>query len=194
MHAFNGILFKHESSRRGKTFVTRKITRGLANIAQGLEQCLHMGNLRALRDWGHAKDYVRMHWMMLQQDKTDGFVIDTDVQFGVRQFIKWSAEELGVTLKFAGEGDNETPTDDAILGYKAPGLKAGNVIFKIDPRHFPPTEVETFLGDPSKAKLGWSPEITVQQMYAKMVAADLEEAKKHAILKKHSYTPSVSIE
>jgi len=196
MYACNGILFNHESPRRGETFVTRKITRGLANIAQGLEQCLYMGNLDALRDWGHAKDYVRMQWMMLQQSQADDFVIATGVQYSVRQFIQWSAEELGITLKFEGQGVNETATVAAIAGDKAPGLKVGDVIVKIDPRYFRPTEVETLLGDPSKAKakLGWTPEITVQQMCAEMVATDLEEAKKHAILKKHGYQPSVSVE
>ncbi len=196
MYACNGILFNHESPRRGETFVTRKITRGLANIAQGLEQCLYMGNLDALRDWGHAKDYVRMQWMMLQQNQAEDFVIATGVQFSVRQFIQWSAEELGVTLKFEGEGVNETATVAAIKGDKAPGLKVGDVVVKIDPRYFRPTEVETLLGDPSKAKakLGWTPEITVQEMCAEMVATDLEEAKKHALLKKHGYTQSVSVE
>jgi GDPmannose 4,6-dehydratase len=196
MYACNGILFNHESPRRGETFVTRKITRGLANIAQGLEQCLYMGNLDALRDWGHAKDYVRMQWMMLQQDKADDFVIATGVQYSVRQFIQWSAEELGVTLKFEGQGENETATVVAIQGDKAPGLKVGDVIVKIDPRYFRPTEVETLLGDPSKAKakLGWTPEITVQQMCAEMVATDLEEAQKHALLKKHGYNLNVSVE
>jgi GDPmannose 4,6-dehydratase len=155
-----------------------------------------MGNLDALRDWGHAKDYVRMQWMMLQQDQAEDFVIATGVQFSVRQFIQWSAEELGVTLKFQGEGVNETATVAAIKGDKAPGLKVGDVIVRVDPRYFRPTEVETLLGDPSKAKtkLGWTPEITVQQMCAEMVAADLEEAKKHAILKKHGYLSSVSVE
>ncbi len=196
MYACNGILFNHESPRRGETFVTRKITRGLANIAQGLEQCLYMGNLDALRDWGHAKDYVRMQWMMLQQDKADDFVIATGVQYSVRQFIAWSAEELGVTLKFEGKGVGETATVAAIKGDKAPGLKVGDVVVKIDPRYFRPTEVETLLGDPSKAKarLGWTPEITVQQMCAEMVAADLEEANKHALLKKHGYQLNVSVE
>ncbi len=196
MYACNGILFNHESPRRGETFVTRKITRGLANIAQGLEQCLYMGNLDALRDWGHAKDYVRMQWMMLQQDQAEDFVIATGVQYSVRQFIQWSAEELGVTLKFEGEGVNETATVAALNGDKAPGLKVGDVVVKIDPRYFRPTEVETLLGDPSKAKaqLGWTPEITVQQMCSEMVATDLEEAKKHALLKTHGYTQSVSIE
>lgn len=196
MYACNGILFNHESPRRGETFVTRKITRGLANIAQGLEQCLYMGNLDALRDWGHAKDYVRMQWMMLQQDQAEDFVIATGVQYSVRRFIQWSAEELGVTLKFEGERVNETATVAAIQGDKAPGLKVGDVVVKIDPRYFRPTEVETLLGDPSKAKakLGWTPEITVQQMCAEMVATDLEEAKKHALLKKHGYHLNVSVE
>ncbi len=196
MYACNGILFNHESPRRGETFVTRKITRGLANIAQGLEQCLYMGNLDALRDWGHAKDYVRMQWMMLQQNKADDFVIATGVQFSVRQFIQWSAEELGITLTFEGEGVNEIATVAAVHGDKAPGLKVGDVIVKIDPRYFRPTEVETLLGDPAKAKanLGWTPEITAQQMCAEMVAADLQEAQKLAILEKHGYQTSVSIE
>ncbi len=196
MYACNGILFNHESPRRGETFVTRKITRGLANIAQGLEQCLYMGNLDALRDWGHAKDYVRMQWMMLQQPEADDFVIATGVQYSVRQFIQWSAEELGVTLKFEGKGVDETATVAAIKGDKAPGLKVGDVVVKIDPRYFRPTEVETLLGDPSKAKakLGWTPEITVQQMCAEMVATDLEEAQKHALLKKHGYQLNVSVE
>ncbi len=196
MYACNGILFNHESPRRGETFVTRKITRGLANIAQGLEQCLYMGNLDALRDWGHAKDYVRMQWMMLQQPQADDFVIATGVQYSVRQFIQWSAEELGVTLRFEGQGVDETATVAAINGDKAPSLKVGDVVVKIDPRYFRPTEVETLLGDPSKAKakLGWTPEITVQQMCAEMVATDLEEAKKHALLKKHGYNLNVSVE
>jgi GDPmannose 4,6-dehydratase len=196
MYACNGILFNHESPRRGETFVTRKITRGLANIAQGLEKCLYMGNLDALRDWGHAKDYVRMQWMMLQQDNADDFVIATGVQYSVRQFIQWSAEELGVTLKFEGQGVEEIAKVAAISGDKAPGLKVGDVVVKIDPRYFRPTEVETLLGDPSKAKakLGWVPEITVQEMCAEMVSADLEEAQKHALLKKHGYELSVSVE
>jgi GDPmannose 4,6-dehydratase len=196
MYACNGILFNHESPRRGETFVTRKITRGLANIAQGLEQCLYMGNLDALRDWGHAKDYVRMQWMMLQQDQPEDFVIATGVQYSVRQFITWSAEELGITLKFEGKGVDETATVAAISGGNAPGLKVGDVVVKIDPRYFRPTEVETLLGDPSKAKakLGWTPEITVQQMCAEMVATDLDEAKKHALLKKHGYNLNVSVE
>ena len=196
MYACNGILFNHESPRRGETFVTRKITRGLANIAQGLESCIYMGNLDALRDWGHAKDYVRMQWMMLQQEVPDDFVIATGVQFSVRQFIEWSAAELGVTLKFEGNGIDEIATVTSIIGDKAPALKAGDVIVRIDSRYFRPTEVETLLGDPTKAKekLGWVPEITVQEMCAEMVASDLEAAKQHALLKSHGFTINVSIE
>jgi GDPmannose 4,6-dehydratase len=196
IYACNGILFNHESPRRGETFVTRKITRGLANISQGLEDCLYMGNIDALRDWGHAKDYVRMQWMMLQQDQPEDFVIATGVQYTVRQFIQWSAEELGITLKFAGEGVNETATVAAIQGDKAPGLKVGDVVVKIDPRYFRPTEVETLLGDPSKAKqkLGWVPEITVQEMCQEMVAHDLAQAKQHALLKANGFNVNVSVE
>ena len=196
MYACNGILFNHESPRRGETFVTRKITRGLANIAQGLESCIYMGNLDALRDWGHAKDYVRMQWMMLQQDVPDDFVIATGVQFSVRQFIEWSAAELGVTLKFEGKGVDETATITSIVGDKAPALKVGDVIVRIDPRYFRPTEVETLLGDPTKAKekLGWVPEITVQEMCAEMVASDLEAAKQHALLKSHGFVINVGLE
>ena len=196
MYACNGILFNHESPRRGETFVTRKITRGLANIAQGLESCIYMGNLDALRDWGHAKDYVRMQWMMLQQEAPDDFVIATGVQFSVRQFIEWSAAELGVTLKFEGQGVDETATVVSIIGDKAPALKVGDVIARIDPRYFRPTEVETLLGDPTKAKekLGWVPEITVQEMCAEMVANDLAQAKQHALLKSHGFVINVSLE
>ena len=196
MYACNGILFNHESPRRGETFVTRKITRGLANMAQGLEPCLYMGNLDALRDWGHAKDYVRMQWMMLQQNEAEDFVIATGVQYSVRQFIIWSAAELGLTLRFEGQGVNEIAVVDSITGTQAPGLKVGDVIVKIDPRYFRPTEVETLLGDPSKAKakLGWAPEITVQEMCAEMVAADLKEAQRHALLKRHGYDVNVSVE
>ena len=196
MYACNGILFNHESPRRGETFVTRKITRGLANIAQGLESCIHMGNLDALRDWGHAKDYVRMQWMMLQQEAPDDFVIATGVQYSVRQFIEWSAAELGITLKFERQGVDETATVVSIVGDKAPALKVGDVIVRIDPRYFRPTEVETLLGDPTKAKekLGWVPEITVQEMCAEMVASDLVEAKQHALLKSHGFVINVSLE
>jgi len=196
MYACNGILFNHESPRRGETFVTRKITRGLANISQGLEDCLYMGNLDALRDWGHAKDYVRMQWMMLQQDQPEDFVIATGVQYSVRHFIEWSAKELGITLRFEGHGVDEVAIVECIEGNKAPALKAGQTIVKIDPRYFRPTEVETLLGDPSKAKakLGWTPEITVQQMCQEMVESDLQEAKRHALLKANGYVVNVSLE
>ena len=187
MYACNGILFNHESPRRGETFVTRKITRGLANIAQGLEDCLYMGNMNALRDWGHAKDYVRMQWMMLQQDQPEDFVIATGVQYSVRQFIEWSAKELGITLRFEGQGVEEVAVIEAIEGDNVPALKQGDVIVRVDPRYFRPAEVETLLGDPSKAKekLGWTPEITAQEMCAEMVAEDLKTAMRHALLKKH---------
>ncbi len=196
IYACNGILFNHESPRRGETFVTRKITRGLANMAQGLDTCLYMGNLDALRDWGHAKDYVRMQWMMLQQDQPEDFVIATGVQYSVRQFIVWSAAELGITLRFEGKGVDEVAIVVSIEGAKAPSLKVGDVVVRVDPRYFRPTEVETLLGDPSKAKskLGWVPEITVQEMCAEMVEADLENAKKIALLKVHGYKLSVSNE
>lgn len=196
IYACNGILFNHESPRRGETFVTRKITRGLANIAQGLESCLYMGNMDALRDWGHAKDYVRMQWMMLQQEKPEDFVIATGVQYSVREFITWSAKELGITLRFEGTGVDEVGIIEAIEGDNAPALKVGDVIVKVDPRYFRPAEVETLLGDPSRAKekLGWTPEITVQQMCAEMVAEDLKVAKRHALLKEHGYDANISQE
>lgn len=196
LYACNGILFNHESPRRGETFVTRKITRGLANIAQGLESCLYMGNLDALRDWGHAKDYVRMQWMMLQQEQAEDFVIATGVQYSVRQFIQWSAQELGITLRFEGQGVDEVAHVEKIEGNMAPALQVGQTIVRIDPRYFRPTEVETLLGDPSKAKakLGWVPEITVQEMCAEMVAADLQEARRHALLKANGFNVQVSME
>jgi GDPmannose 4,6-dehydratase len=196
MYACNGILFNHESPRRGETFVTRKVTRGLANIAQGLEDCLYMGNMDALRDWGHAKDYVRMQWMMLQQEQPEDFVIATGVQYSVRDFITWSAQELGITLRFVGEGINEQGIVEAITGDNAPNVKVGDVLVKVDPRYFRPAEVETLLGDPSKAKkrLGWTPEITVQEMCAEMVREDLKVAKRHALLKEHGYEIPVAVE
>ena len=196
MYACNGILFNHESPRRGETFVTRKITRGLANIAQGLEQCLYMGNIDALRDWGHAKDYVRMQWMMLQQDAPQDFVIATGQQYSVREFISWSAEMLGITLAFQGEGVEERGVVTEIKGDKAPAVKVGDVIVQIDPRYFRPAEVETLLGDPGKAarELGWTPEISTREMCEEMVAADLEEAKRHAFMKKHGFEIPISAE
>ena len=196
MYACNGILFNHESKRRGGTFVTRKVTRGLANIAQGLEKCLFMGNIDALRDWGHAKDYVRMQWLMLQQDKPEDFVIATGMQFTVREFITRSAKQLGITLKFEGVAENEKAIVAAIEGDKAPALKLGDVIVQIDPRYYRPTEVETLLGDPTKAKekLGWVPEITIDQMIVEMVASDLDQAKQHALLSKHGFSVAVGKE
>jgi GDPmannose 4,6-dehydratase len=195
MYACNGILFNHESPRRGETFVTRKITRGLANIALGLEQCLYVGNINALRDWGHAKDYVRIQWLMLQQEVPDDFVVATGVQFSVRQFIIWSAEEIGISLVFTGEGVDEFATVTSINGDKAPGVKVGDVILKIDPSYFRPTEVETLLGDPTKAKLklGWEPNISVQHMCAEMMNADLEEARKLSLLNKNGFQASLSV-
>ena len=199
MYACNGILFNHESPRRGETFVTRKITRGLANIHQGLEDCLYMGNIDALRDWGHAKDYVRMQWMMLQQDQPEDFVIATGKQYSVRQFIEWTATELGMQIRWEGEGVNEVA-----FCHPAPNRhsrEGGNPspqhpIIRIDPRYFRPTEVETLLGDPTKAKekLGWVPEITAQEMCAEMVTHDLADARKHALLKQHGYQIAVSVE
>jgi GDPmannose 4,6-dehydratase len=196
MYACNGILFNHESKRRGETFVTRKITRGLANIAQGLEQCLYLGNIDALRDWGHAKDYVRMQWMMLQQNEPEDFVIATGVQFTVREFISRSAKQLGITLKFEGTAENEKAIVYHINGDKAPALKLGDVIVKIDPRYYRPTEVETLLGDPTKAKekLGWIPEIMLDQMIEEMVFYDLDRAKQRALLQKNGFSISVSKE
>jgi GDPmannose 4,6-dehydratase len=196
MYACNGILFNHESPRRGETFVTRKITRGMANIAQGLESCLYMGNIDSLRDWGHAKDYVRMQWMMLQQDAAEDFVIATGVQYSVREFITWSARELGVELAFTGTGVDEIATVVSVTGDDAPAVKPGDVIMRIDPRYFRPAEVETLLGDPAKAKekLGWVPEITAQEMCAEMVIEDLKSAKRHALLKAHGYDLPVSVE
>jgi len=184
MYACNGILFNHESPRRGETFVTRKITRGLANISQGLEDCLYMGNLDALRDWGHAKDYVRMQWLMLQQQEAEDYVIATGVQYSVRQFIEWTAAELGMHIEWKGSGVDEV------------GVVNGKAIVRIDPRYFRPTEVETLLGDPSKAKnkLGWVPEISAQTMCKEMVAVDLLEAKRLSLLKKHGYSVNIALE
>ena len=196
LYACNEILFNHESPRRGETFVTRKITRGLANIAQGLEDCLHMGNIDALRDWGHAKDYVRMQWMMLQQDEPDDFVIATGKQHSVREFISWTADELGIELEFQGSGVDEVAVVTAVRSDAAPALSPGDVIVRIDPRYFRPAEVETLLGDPAKARdeLGWEPEITAREMCSEMVADDLEVARRHRFLKEHGYDLPVSIE
>jgi len=190
IYACNGILFNHESPIRGETFVTRKITRAIARIALGLQETLHLGNLSALRDWGHARDYVLMQWMMLQQDQAEDFVIATGMQYSVRQFIEWTATTLGMQMRWEGDGVNE-------VGYATiPGTSDEKPIVRIDPRYFRPTEVETLLGDPSKAKqkLGWVPEITAQEMCTEMVTHDLAEAKKHALLKKHGFNVNVSVE
>ncbi len=202
MYACNGILFNHESPRRGETFVTRKITRALANISQGLEQCLYLGNMDALRDWGHAKDYVRMQWMMLQQEQPEDFVIATGKQISVREFVRLSAKELGIELEFSGEGVNEIATvtavagDASILVDGSSAVNVGDVVVRVDTRYFRPAEVETLLGDPTKAKekLGWVPEVTVEEMCAEMVANDLDSAKRHALLKAHGHKVSISLE
>jgi GDPmannose 4,6-dehydratase len=206
MYVCNGILFNHESPRRGETFVTRKITRGLANISQGLEDCLFMGNIDALRDWGHAKDYVRMQWLMLQQEQPDDFVIATGVQYSVRQFIEKTAAALGMQLRWKGTGVNEVgyaviaseanPVIASEARQSMPLCPTDKPIIRIDPRYFRPTEVETLLGDPTKAKekLGWVPEITLDELVQEMVASDLADAKKHALLKQHGYNVNVSVE
>ncbi len=196
MYACNGILFNHESPRRGETFVTRKITRGLSNIAMGLESCLYMGNIDSLRDWGHAKDYVRMQWMMLQQDAPEDFVIATGVQYSVREFIFWTANELGIELEFDGSGVDEIARVASIEGDKAPALAVGDVVMRINPRYFRPAEVETLLGDPTKAKekLGWVPEITAQEMCAEMVEEDYKAARRNALLKEHGLELPISVE
>lgn len=196
MYACNGILFNHESPRRGETFVTRKITRSIANISQGLESCLKLGNMDALRDWGHAKDYVRMQWMMLQQDVADDFVIATGKQISVREFVRMSAKEAGIELEFSGEGIDEIATVTAVDNEKAPAVQVGDVIVRVNPKFFRPAEVETLLGDPSKAKakLGWVPEITVEEMCSEMVTADIDKAKQHALLKANGFDVSISLE
>jgi len=189
VYACNGILFNHESPRRGETFVTRKITRGLANIAQGIDRCLYMGNLDALRDWGHARDYVVAQWLMLQQDQPEDFVIASGTQHSVRQFIEWSAADLEISIRFEGEGVDEYATVTAVNGDKAPAVRVGDVIVRVDPRYFRPTEVETLLGDPTKARerLGWEPETSAREMCREMVETDLEIAKRSALLKRHGF-------
>ena len=189
IYACNGILFNHESPRRGETFVSRKITRAVANIAQGLEDCLYLGNMDALRDWGHAKDFVEMQWLMLQQQQPDDFVIATGVQYSVRQFVEFAAAELGITLRWEGEGVDEQGFVAMVAGELAPALEIGQKIIAVDPRYFRPTEVESLLGDPTKAKekLGWVPKTTLQEMVSEMVLADLETAKKSRLLKDHGY-------
>jgi len=194
IYACNGILFNHESPRRGETFVTRKITRAMANISQGLEKCLYLGNLDALRDWGHAKDFIRMQWMMLQQDAPDDYVIATGEQYSVRDFVQWAALELGLFLRFEGRGVEERGVIDKIEGDNAGDLMVGDTIVRVDPRYFRPTEVETLLGDPGKAKtkLGWVPNVSAQQMCAEMVANDLELAKRQVLLDSHGFTTEIA--
>ncbi|WP_171189027.1 GDP-mannose 4,6-dehydratase [Ruegeria sp. HKCCC2117] len=196
IYACNGILFNHESPRRGETFVTRKITRGLANIAQGLENCIYMGNIDALRDWGHAKDYVRMQWMMLQQDAPEDFVIATGEQHSVRDFIVWTAEALGITLEFRGSGVDEYAVVTEADPETAPAVSVGDVIMRIDPEYFRPAEVDTLLGDARKAreKLGWKPTITVREMCAEMVAEDCIAAQRHALLRDKGLSVPIALE
>ena len=188
MYACNGILFNHESPIRGETFVTRKITRAIARIALGLQDCLHLGNLSALRDWGHARDYVLMQWMMLQQEVADDFVIATGVQHSVREFVQHAAAELGVTVSFEGKGESEVGIVSAVRKSKGElraKCKPGDVIVRVDPRYFRPTEVETLLGDPSKAKakLGWVPTTTFEQLVSEMVEGDYTSAKRDSLVK-----------
>ncbi|MFC5498415.1 GDP-mannose 4,6-dehydratase [Caenimonas terrae] len=196
MYACNGILFNHESARRGETFVTRKVTRGLANIAQGLDRCLFMGNMDSLRDWGHARDYVRMQWLMLQQEQAEDFVIATGKQISVRDFVDRSAVRLGIQLRFTGEGVDEIGTVAAVTGDSAPGVKVGDVIVRVDPRYFRPAEVSTLLGDATKAreKLGWVPHVTVDEMIEEMVSHDLDLARQHALLRQSGYQVSMTSE
>jgi len=184
MYACNGILFNHESPLRGETFVTRKITRAISRIALGLQDCLYLGNMSALRDWGHARDYVEMQWLMLQQDKAEDFVIATGVQYSVRQFVEFAALELGISMAWRGAGADETGTVSAVTGKQA-RCKVGDVIVRVDPRYYRPTEVETLLGDPSKAKakLGWTPTTTLQELVVEMVQADYTSAKRDALVK-----------
>ncbi len=193
MYACNGILFNHESPRRGETFVTRKVTRGMCNIALGLDPCLYMGNIDALRDWGHAKDYVEFQWMMLQQETPDDFVIATGVQYSVRQFIEMSAGELGISIRWEGEGTGEKGIVSKVEGDRAPKVKEGDVIVQIDPRYYRPAEVETLLGNPAKAakELGWTPKIDLPTMIAEMIDHDLDHAKQHALLKSEGYSVTV---
>lgn len=190
IYACNGILFNHESPLRGETFVTRKITRALARIVLGLQDCLHMGNLDAKRDWGHAKDYVEMQWLMLQQESPKDYVIATGVQYSVRDFIAASAKELGISLKWEGMGQSEVGIVTSLVGEaKGSGLEPGAVVVRVDPRYFRPTEVETLLGDASRAReeLGWTPKIPFAELVAEMVAADLEEAKRDALCRKKGF-------
>jgi len=184
MYACNGILFNHESPIRGETFVTRKITRAISRIALGLQDCVYLGNLGAKRDWGHARDYVEMQWLMLQQDAPEDFAIATGVQHSVREFVQLAAGELGIKVRFEGEGQGEIGIVEAVSGTQA-SCKTGDVIVRVDPRYFRPTEVETLLGDPTKAreKLGWTPKTTLKELVEEMVRADYTAAKRDALVK-----------
>jgi GDPmannose 4,6-dehydratase len=188
IYACNGILFNHESPIRGETFVTRKITRALARIVLGLQDCLYLGNMSALRDWGHAKDYVEMQWLMLQQEVAEDFVIATGVQYSVREFVDLAAKELGVTLSFEGEGESEIGRITAVNNPEAK-FKVGDTVVRVDPRYFRPTEVETLLGDPTKAKqkLGWTPVTTLQQLVSEMAQSDFTSAKRDSLVKQHGF-------
>ncbi|MDO9003208.1 MAG: GDP-mannose 4,6-dehydratase, partial [Aquabacterium sp.] len=192
MYACNGVLFNHESPVRGETFVTRKITRAISRIALGLQECLFLGNMSALRDWGHARDYVEMQWLMLQQDVAEDFVIATGVQYSVRQFVEFSAKELGITLAFEGDAEQEVGkvvAVEPVNGQLLAQCKVGDVVVRVDPRYYRPTEVETLLGDPTKAKtkLGWTPVITLQQLVAEMVLSDYTAAKRDSLVKQAGY-------
>ncbi|CAA0078818.1 GDP-mannose 4,6-dehydratase [BD1-7 clade bacterium] len=200
MYACNGILFNHESPRRGETFVTRKVTRGVCNVALGIDDCLYMGNMDAKRDWGHAKDYVEMQWLMMQQAEAEDFVIATGVQYTVREFIEFALKELGITLRWQGSDVDEIGIVDTIdhdvISADALKIREGDVIIRIDPKYFRPAEVESLLGDPTKAKqkLGWEPTTTLQEMVAEMVAHDLDQAKRHALLKREGFDVSTARE
>ncbi len=196
LFACNGILFNHESPRRGETFVTRKVTRGLTNIALGLEECLYMGNLNALRDWGHAKDFVEMQWLMLQQKKPEDYVIASGKQHSIRTFISWASNFLGIKIKFKGKGLKEVGVVESISGNKCPQVKEGDVIIRVDKRYFRPSEVDSLLGDSSKAKknLGWTPKISAKQMCKEMIEHDYEIAKKNSLLKEHGHKVNISSE
>ncbi|GAB4214423.1 MAG: GDP-mannose 4,6-dehydratase [Rhodoferax sp.] len=189
LYACNGILFNHESPRRGETFVTRKITRALAHMALGLEPCLYLGNLDALRDWGHARDYVRMQWLMLQQAQPRDYVIATGQQASVREFLTLAAAELGITLVFEGQGQAERAVVAALAGDAAPALRVGDVIVRVDPRYYRPAEVQTLLGDASRARqeLGWTPHTTLPELVREMVAHDLAEARAQALLRQSGW-------
>jgi GDPmannose 4,6-dehydratase len=187
IYACNGILFNHESPVRGETFVTRKITRALARISLGLQDCLYLGNLNALRDWGHARDYVEMQWIMLQQDRPEDFVIATGQQHSVREFVEHAAKHVGVTLAWSGAGVEEI---GRVASSECDAVKPGQVIVRVDPRYFRPTEVETLLGDPSKAKekLGWSPRVSFGELVREMALADLELARRDELVRRHGFS------